>query len=191
MEKFLSHYGVKGMQWGIRKEEFTSPEHLSSWMRNNVGYSDFTKLKSHDEVAKTKRGSCHDQVMFAYSELKKMGLNPKAEFLVEYNPKTHAGGSTHSFVHYEKDGKTYWLENAWGGHEGLHAFKDLDSIKAEITRIHNSEQTEYSKLKWGKFNPEDHTPGESLGELLNISLNQTEVTALKHAENWVKSYIYG
>lgn len=172
MEKFLSHYGVKGMQWGVRQERFTSPEHLSSWMKNNIKYADFTKLKSADEVAKTKAGSCHDQVMFEYAALKKMGLKPKAEFFVEYDPKTHAGGVTHSFVHYEKGGKTYWLENAWGGHEGIHEFDSLDSIKSEINSVHTKESSGFSKLKWGTFNPEDHTPGESLGELLDISLNQ-------------------
>ena len=45
-------------------------------------------------------------------------------------------------------------------------------IKTEINNIHRKESSGFSKLKWGTFNPEEHTPGESLGELLDISLNQ-------------------
>ena len=175
----LAHYGVKGMKWGVRKTQsnsstFKNPKNLSDWMKNNIGYSEYTRLKSPIEVKRSKSGSCHDQVMLALSELKKMGLKPKAEFLIEYNPKSNAGGMTHSFVHYEKNGKTYWLENAWGGKEGVHEFSSLDDIKKSISTSHKTGEmgdvNSFPKLEWATLK-ENHIPGETLSEFVNKTLS--------------------
>lgn len=175
----LIHSGVKGMKWGIRKAKknnstFKDPKNLSDWMKNNVGYSEYTRLKSPIEVKRSKSGSCHDQVMLELSELKKMGLKPKAEFLIEYNPKSNAGGMTHSFVHYEKNGKTYWLENAWGGKEGVHEFSSLDDIKKSISTSHKTGEmgdvNSFPKLEWATLK-ENHIPGETLSEFVNKTLS--------------------
>ena len=178
-QAYLAHYGIPGMKWGIRNDRktqtFTSPGNLQSWMKRNVRYSEFTKLKSPYEVKSTKRGSCHDQVMMELDELTKMGLKPKAEFLIEYSPKKSAGGVTHSFVYYQKNGKTYWLENAWNGQQGLHEFDNLKSIKSKITELHNNgktgDATQFPKLAWGNVDPNRHTPGESLEDFVNICLD--------------------
>ena len=175
----LAHYGVKGMKWGVRKTQsnsstFKNPKNLSDWMKNNIGYSEYTRLKSPIEVKRSKSGSCHDQVMLALSELKKMGLKPKAEFLIEYNPKSNAGGMTHSLVHYEKNGKTYWLENAWGGKEGVHEFSSLDDIKKSISTSHKTGEmgdvNSFPKLEWATLK-ENHIPGETLSEFVNKTLS--------------------
>ena len=175
----LAHYGVKGMKWDVRKTQsnsstFKNPKNLSDWMKNNIGYSEYTRLKSPIEVKRSKSGSCHDQVMLALSELKKMGLKPKAEFLIEYNPKSNAGGMTHSFVHYEKNGKTYWLENAWGGKEGVHEFSSLDDIKKSISTSHKTGEmgdvNSFPKLEWATLK-ENHIPGETLSEFVNKTLS--------------------
>ena len=57
--------------------EFHTPEELLKWMNQNIRYSNFTKLKSPEEVFTSKSGSCHDQVMFEMYCLRKMGLSPK------------------------------------------------------------------------------------------------------------------
>jgi hypothetical protein len=178
MSDELKHYGTLGMKWGIRKDKFNSPENLLTWMKNNIRYSEFTKLKSASEVMATKSGSCHDQVMLEYAELGKMGLKPKAEFLMEYTPGNSVGGMTHSFVHYEKAGKTYWIENAMGGQEGVHEFDDISDIKTKITNLHTSgkigDSKQFSQLLWSPFYPNEHTPGESLSDLVNITLNNIQ-----------------
>ena len=153
--------------------EFHTPEELLKWMNQNIRYSEFTKLKSTEEVFTSKSGSCHDQVMFEMYCLRKMGLKPKAEFFIEYHPHKTQGGMTHSFVYYKKDGKVCWFEHAWGGMEGIHVFKSLGTIKKYIREKHKrgdfGNYNEYPMLEFKNMG--SHKPGETLGEFVNKSLN--------------------
>lgn len=150
-------------------------EKLSKDM-SSIGYKNFDKLKSHDEVAKTKKGDCHSQVMYEMEELKKLGVDPKAKFFIEYNPKNNQGGQTHSFVYYKDPdtGKTVWFENAWGTQKGVHEYSNEQEMIRDIKRKHKAEQTDdrkqYTNVQWAQFNPDDHDPGESLQELVNKCL---------------------
>lgn len=178
----LMHYGVKGMKWGVRRTpeqlghkrvtNTNNPQELSSFMKRKISYSEFTKLKSPAEVVSSGRGSCHDQVMLELNELRAMGIDAKAQFMIEYNPKTSQGGMTHSFVYFKRGGKTYWLENAWGGQEGLHEFNSLDDIKKDILNKHSTgvfgSKKKYSNIEFSDFG--EHTPGESLQELVDKAL---------------------
>lgn len=171
---YLAHYGVKGMKWGVRKDRepsFKSPSSLSKYMRKNIGYSEFTTLKSPSQTRKSKKGSCHDQVMLELEELSKMGLKPKARFLIQYNPKTGQGGVTHSYVYFKKGQNVVWFENAWGGREGLHEYPNLRAIEKDMRRFIKEEQgnSEFSAIEfsdWGK-----HIPGETLQEVVDKSLS--------------------
>ena len=153
--------------------EFHTPEELLKWMNQNIRYSNFTKLKSPEEVFTSKSGSCHDQVMFEMYCLRKMGLTPKAEFFIEYHPHKTQGGMTHSFVYYKKDRKVCWFEHAWGGMEGIHVFKSLGTIKKYIREKHKrgdfGNYNEYPMLEFKNMG--SHVPGETLGEFVNKSLN--------------------
>ena len=153
--------------------EFHTPEELLKWMNQNIRYSNFTKLKSPEEVFTSKSGSCHDQVMFEMYCLRKMGLTPNAEFFIEYRPPKTQGGMTHSFVYYKKDGKVCWFEHAWGGMEGIHVFKSLGTIKKYIREKHKrgdfGNYNEYPMLEFKNMG--SHKPGETLGEFVNKSLN--------------------
>lgn len=153
--------------------EFHTPEELLKWMNQNIRYSEFTKLKSPEEVYTSKSGSCHDQVMFELYHLRKMGLKPKAEFFIEYHPHKVEGGMTHSFVYYKKDGKVCWFEHAWGDMKGIHVFKSLDTIKKYIRGKHKrGDFGDFDKYPIIRFKAMgSHTPGESLGELVSKSLN--------------------
>ena len=149
--------------------EFHTPEELLKWMNQNIRYSEFTKLKSPEEVYTSKSGSCHDQVMFEMYYLRKMGLKPKAEFFIEYHPHKAQGGMTHSFVYYKKDGKVCWFEHAWEGMEGIHVFKSLGTIKKYIREKHKrgdfGNYNEYPMLEFKNMG--SHKPGETLGELVS------------------------
>lgn len=171
---FLMHYGIKGMHWGVRRtpEELghnKTPKELSKSLQK-VKYKEFTKLMSPKAVEKLKKGSCHDQVMFEMAELRKMGIKPKATFVMECSDDGQ-GGMTHSFVHYKKGGKTVWLENAWSERAGRHEYGSLNDIKKEIRKAHKSgefgDNRVYNNLIFGKFDDKEHKPGESLQELVN------------------------
>lgn len=177
MNDFLMHYGIKGMHWGIRRtpEQLghnKTPKELSRSLRK-IKYKDFTKLMSVSAVEKIKKGSCHDQVMFEMSQLRKMGIKPNATFVMECADDGR-GGMTHSFVHYKKNGKTVWIENAWNNKAGIREYASLNDIKKEIKKCHKNgsfgNSKVYNNLIFGKFDDREHSPGETLQELVNKCL---------------------
>lgn len=118
-----------------------TPESLLEWMKSNISYSNYTKLKSPEEVYETKTGSCHDQSAFTYHALRKMHLNPGRLFVIESNPKTNQGGETHSFTYYVKKKKYFWFESAWGGNIGIHGpYDDLNQLKDDVKRKWNKKK---------------------------------------------------
>lgn len=173
--------GVKGMKWGVRngppyplESKFKNPNELLSHM-SSFKYSEFTRLKSPDEVEKSKSGSCHDQVMYELRELRKMSLDPKAMFIMEVNKNTGQGGMTHSLVYFNDNNRTYYLENAWEGNRGLHVMKtDLD-IKNRIKKAHNNgsfgAKSQFNTLLFSDFHEERHKIGEDLQELVDRCLD--------------------
>ena len=191
---FLMHYGIKGMHWGVRRfqevgsskrtaigkkryahskdKEISSPSGLSKVLKK-FKYKNFTKLMSPDEVSKTGKGSCHDQVMYEMAELRKMGLKPKATFVMEVDDKGQ-GGMTHSFVYYKNGDKVSWLENAWNERAGITDYDSLKTIKKEIRNAHKTGEfgnsSKFKNLVFGEFNDKDHQPGESLQDLVDKCL---------------------
>ncbi len=173
----LKHHGIKGQKWGVRNGPpypldgknalFNSPSELSQFMKSNIKYSEFNKLQSPKETLEKGSGSCHDQVILELDQLRKMGYQPKAEFVIAYNPKTYQGGSTHSFVYYQDGDDIVWFENAWGGKEGLHKFKSLNKLENYITNNFGL-NSEYSDISFSDFNESAHNCGESLQELVDI-----------------------
>lgn len=158
------------------ESKFKSPKDLLTWMQQNIIYCDFTMLKSHDQVESTRFGSCHDQVMFELEELRRMDLKPKAAFFMELHPEKSYGGETHSFVYYEKDGNTYWFENAWADQKGLRKFDSFDDIKSKIKKMHESGKfgdiDQFPEIEWRQFRDDKHSPGDSLNDLVRICLSK-------------------
>ena len=154
-------------------KNFSSYKEILIFMEKNIKYVDFTVLKNHDEVLASKSGSCHDQVIYLYEELEKIGIHAEIEFFIEIN-KNKKGGITHSFIHFLMNEKIYWLENAWNDQKGIHIFNSLDDIKSIITKLHRSGEfgnsNIYPNLEWGIFKKEEHKYGESLNKLVNLCL---------------------
>lgn len=195
---YLCHHGIKGQKWGVRRYQdkngsLTAAGHdrykyvsknindLSSYMKTNIKYSEFTKLKSAEEVERTGSGSCHDQVMYEMKKLRELGYKPKAQFVIEYDPKSGQGGTTHSFVHFKNGNQTIWFENAWGGEEGVHKYSSLKEIKEVIRRKHKDGQfgdnNKFTKLEFSDFKPDKQKPGSSLQEVVDVALSKEPTLA--------------
>lgn len=182
---WLAHHGVKGMHWGVRNgppypiQPVSYPSNSAKVISNkmrSIKY-DFSAhgLKSAEQVKKDGSGNCHDQVMLELKELRAAGYQPKAAFVMEYNPKTNQGGTTHSFVYYNEGNTTKWFENAWGGREGIHTFNNFKDIRKEIESIHSNsnefgDNREYPKLAWGTFDDSKIKPGDTLQDIVDKSL---------------------
>ena len=147
---------------------------LSEHMKN-FKYKEYTKLMSPEQVKKNKSGSCHDQVMYEMSELRKLGIKPKAKFVMEYD-NNGQGGMTHSFVYYKNGDQTTWMENAWKDRAGVNHYDSIKDIEREIRKAHKEgtfgNRSRFRNLVFTDFNDREHTPGETLQELVNKCLRQ-------------------
>lgn len=117
----------------------TNPQDLSNWMNSNISYDhdDRTwKLRSPEQVFTEKKGDCHDQSLFEYTLIKKMGYKCGRVFMIEYIGDTgyiHDAGATHTFCYYIDHGKYYWFENAWGNNAGIHGpYNNYDVMVAGV-----------------------------------------------------------
>jgi len=195
----IKHMGVPGQEWyknkadryqkharyamgrakpaasGKKNECRNKVDTLFKQMQQDITYSEYTSLQSPEQTAKKKSGSCHDQVMYELDALKKAGVDAKARFVIEYDDNGQ-GGTTHSYVYVNNGDHVLWLENAWGGKEGVHSFKSVDAIERYIFRSQMKgefgDPKKFPNLEFADFIPEHHKPGEGLGDLVNICLNE-------------------
>ena len=83
--------------------------------------------------------------------------------------ENNKGLETHSFVYYEIDGKFYWFESAWKEMQGIHQFDDYYTMIAYIAKNFKSRNNSHM-LYISDFNPEEHTIGESLTQLVDTCM---------------------
>ena len=161
--------GLYPVDEAVELPTFKTPEDLSKWMKSNVHYANFTKLKSSDGVAESKSGSCHDQVIFEYNALKNMGKKPKILFFIAYKEGSNQGGMTHSLVYYSEGSKVKWFENSWSGMEGIHTYDSLSDLKADIKRIYSNmpDAKNFPELEFKSVSISDFDTGMSLGEFVS------------------------
>lgn len=146
-----------------------SAKSLSNNMKK-FKYKQFDRLMSAKQVASTKSGSCHDQVIYEIDQLSKLGLKPKAAFIMAVD-KNGNGGETHTFVLYNENGKTNWFENAWSDKRGIHSYNNEKLAMADIVK-------EFKKRNKGQniyladFDPSEHSTGETLEVFVDKCMNK-------------------
>ena len=167
--------GLYPVDEAVELPTFKTPEELSNWMKSNVHYANFTKLKSSDGVAESKSGSCHDQVVFEYNALKNMGKKPKILFFIAYKEGSNQGGMTHSLVYYSEGNKVKWFENSWSGMEGIHTYDSLSDLKADIKRIYSNmpDAKNFPELEFKSVSISDFDTGMNLGEFVSGIMDET------------------
>jgi len=158
---------------------FKSPAELSNWMKDNIKYSEFTRLKSPYDVQHDKKGSCHDQVLFELCAFENMDIEPRAMFLIEYDNNNN-GGTTHTFIYYTKHNKTYWFENAWDDYQGIEEYNSIDEIKSKIISLHTDREfgnfNKFPNIMFKPFIVDNHKIGETLSEFVEVSLKDEVIT---------------
>lgn len=169
----LEHSGVKGMRWGVRNGPPypLQKQHSMADVRNvqnelkSFRYKNYDSLMHPSQVAKEKRGSCHDQSLYAYTRLKGLGFDPHIKFLIETDSEGR-GGTTHSFCWFTVNGFVYWLENAWEPNKGLHRYKTEKDMMDHVKAVWEK-NSEFPELETGDARPQQWRPGMDLGDLLN------------------------
>lgn len=167
--------GLYPVDEAVELPTFKTPEELFKWMKSNIHYSNFTKLKSSDSVVESKSGSCHDQVVFEYNALKTMGKKPKILFFIAYREGSNQGGMTHSLVYYSEGNKIKWFENSWSGMEGIHTYDSLSDLKADIKRLYSNmpDAKNFPELEFKSASISDFDTGMNLGEFVSGIMDET------------------
>lgn len=167
--------GLYPVDEAVELPTFKTPEELSKWMKSNIHYSNFTKLKSSDGVVESKSGSCHDQVVFEYNALKNMGKKPKILFFIAYREGSNQGGMTHSLVYYSEGNKVKWFENSWSGMEGIHTYDSLSDLKADIRKMYSNmpDAKNFPELEFKSVSISDFDTGMNLGEFVSGIMDET------------------
>lgn len=169
----LYHHGIQGMRWGIRlgppyplSQQAKAVKKLAGDL-DKIGYKEFTRLMSPQEVVRMKAGSCHDQVLYEYNFLKKNGLAPKAHFFIETDDRGQ-GGQTHSMVYFQLNKKFIWIENAWEDQKGLHSYSSEESLLTDVRKRWGT-SSEFPNIYDGDLDCEKLRPGMDLQEIVDVA----------------------
>jgi len=139
----LAREGVGYMSKQIMK---LSINELHNYMKNNIAYGyidgnnnkyddvnqNFDKiyiLQSPEQLLKSKRGVCWDQVEFERTYFESNGYKYKTFFLVYYDENDCP---THTFLTYKQNDEWIWFENSWELHRGLHKYYDIESLLKDV-----------------------------------------------------------
>lgn len=161
----------------MKINQINTPKEFNTWMKSNIRYANFNRLKTDAQVLKDHCGSCHDQVAFAYPVLRRMGVNPRILFLIAYKPETNQGGMTHSLIYWEDKNDIYWFENAWDGAQGIHKFQSLDALKNDIKMRYDKMPgaKQFPELEFRKTSISRFVPGSNLSQFVNSIMGNDDI----------------
>ena len=117
--------------------DLKKPEDLFKWMRQHVRAANHSKLKDEVHLIKSKAGSSHDQIYFAFPKLRIMEVSPKVMLVVGFDEDMDKYGFTHSFIYWTSEsGKAFWFENYWPGQQDIHEFGSVEEMKQYIEDLY-------------------------------------------------------
>ena len=91
------------------------------YKKNGIWY-----IQQPDMLEQTKIGVCHDQSLYIYDRLTKLGIDCRLVYITDSNVT-----KTHSFVIIKQGNTEIWIESAWAKHRGIHTLKNghMDVVK--------------------------------------------------------------
>ena len=156
-DDYLIHYGVKGMKWGVRRQERRA-ERNRRLVNREISYQT-RKINRLEGVARAYEKSAKDIRSKGYESLRKQGYDDKtakkAVKLTASRRDTEAAWNRHLANHY-KDYNKRLSEidiNSMTSRQVLRTIKDLGDVKVkEIndTWKEPASTREYNKMKYSK-----------------------------------------
>lgn len=113
-----------------------------------------------ENLEKTKIGTCYDQSLYIYDKLTKANYSCKLIFFTNSTLTI-----THSFVLFEENNNTYWIENAYEKFTGIHK---VDNGYLDVLKVWAKDE---------KINPNDVAVNDNVDTnklLINKNLTYTE-----------------
>lgn len=127
-EKHLSR--LQWLEKNYPNEIINNPNQLLDHMKD-FKYGMFKKygiwyIQQPDMLEQTKIGVCHDQSLYIYDRLTKLGINCRLVYITDSNVT-----KTHSFVIIKQGSTEIWMESAWSKYRGIHTLKNgyMDVVK--------------------------------------------------------------
>ena len=120
------------------KDNIKTPKDLSEWMKENIHY-DFEeskwKLRTPNEVYKTKIGNSHDQTSFEDYVFNKLHIAHGRILATEKSLKSEEIGNSHSFLYFMEHDEYFWFENALLEYQGIHGpYNTLEELENDVER---------------------------------------------------------
>ena len=88
-------------------------------------------LQMPEELIKSKKGVCWDQVELERYYFKEKGIDIKSYFIVYYDNKRFP---CHTFMSFKDNNKYYWFEDAWEKHRGIKEFNSEKELLEEVKK---------------------------------------------------------
>ena len=141
------------------KDNIKTPKDLSEWMKENIHY-DFEeskwKLRTPNEVYKTKIGNSHDQTSFEDYVFNKLHIAHGRILATEKSLKSEEIGNSHSFLYFMEHDEYFWFENALLEYQGIHGpYNTLEELENDVERkwlsVYDDVKLSFTPIKNTKY----------------------------------------
>lgn len=108
-------------------------------------FTRFYYLLTPEELLEKKCGTCFEQVELERKFFLEHSIPISTYFICTYEEGNYP---CHTFLVYEKKGKFYWFEHAWGIYRGIHEYSNLKTLlldaKKKFIESHNTKKESYT-----------------------------------------------